>query len=59
LVAWLEELGGDIAKEGDFTTPGTDGRDWHVAILGTHAVIWWVDHAACEVKVVSIRPADR
>lgn len=59
LVAWLEDLGRNISKEGDFTTRGTDDRDWQVAILGPHAIIWWVDHAACEIKVVLIRPADR
>lgn len=59
LFSWLETLGDDISREGDFTIRGTDNRDWQVAILGPHAVIWWVDHAASEVKVVAIRPADR
>lgn len=59
LIFWLEALGTDISREGDFTTRGTDDRDWHVAILGPHAVVWWVDHAAREVRIVAIRPADR
>ena len=52
-------LATDVTQEGDFTTRGADGRDWQVAILGLHAVVWWVDHAVCEVKIVAIRPADR
>jgi hypothetical protein len=59
LILWLEALATDVTKEGDFTTRGTDGRDWQVAILGLQAVVWWVDHAVCEVKIVAIRPADR
>jgi len=45
--------------DGDFTTLGADGRDWQVVILGPHAIVWWVDHAVSEVKIVAIRPADR
>lgn len=59
LLSWLEALAAYVTKEGDFTTRGTDGRDWQVAILGPHAVVWWVDHAVCEVKIVAVRPADR
>lgn len=59
LLTWLETLGTDFAKEGDYTIRGTDERDWQVAILGLHAVVWWVDHPVCEVKIVAIRPADR
>lgn len=59
LILWLEALATDVTKEGDFTTHGADGGDWQVAILGLHAVVWWVDHAVCEVKIVAIRPADR
>jgi hypothetical protein len=59
LISWLEALGTEFSRKGDFTTPGVDGRDWQVAILGPHAVVWWVDHAVSEVKIVAIRPADR
>lgn len=58
LLAWLEALGSGFTREGDFTIRGTDDRDWQVAILGLHAAVWWVDHAAREVKVVALRPAD-
>lgn len=59
LIFWLEALGRDVSIKGDFTTRGTDERDWQVAILGPHAVVWWIDHAVSEIKVVTIRPADR
>ena len=58
LILWLEALGNEVSKDGDFTTRGADGRDWQVIILGPHAIVWWVDHAVSEVKIVAIRPAD-
>ena len=59
LLSWLESIAMDVSRIGDFATSGADGRDWQVAVLGSHAVIWWVDHPVCEVKIVAIRPADR
>jgi hypothetical protein len=59
LISWIEALATDVSREGDFAIRGTDDRDWQVAVLGNHAVVWWVDHAVSEVKVVAIRPADR
>lgn len=59
LIAWIESLGQDVSRQGDYTVRGTEDRDWQVAILGAHAVVWWVDHPACEIKIVSIREADR
>lgn len=59
LISWLEALANEPSRQGDFTSRGTDDRDWQVAILGPHAVVWWVDHAVNEVKIVAIRPADQ
>lgn len=59
LLAWIETLRTGFSQDADFVVRGTDERDWQVSILGPHAIVWWVDHPACEVKVVSIRPADR
>lgn len=59
LITWLEALANEPSRGGDFTTRGSDDRDWQIAILGAHAIVWWVDHAVSEVKVVAIRPADR
>ena len=58
LLAWVERLGQHPTREGDFTERGTDGRDWQVAVIATHAVVWWVDAPVSEVKVAAIRPAD-
>ena len=58
LLVWMERLGQHSSRDGDFTERGSDGRDWQVAVVAAHAVVWWVDGAVCEVKVVAIRPAD-
>jgi len=58
VLVWLERLGQHPDDRGDFTERGDDGRAWQVAVLATHAIVWWVDEAVCEVKVVGIRPAD-
>jgi hypothetical protein len=44
---------------GDYRRRGDDGREWEVRIMGKHAVGWWVDYAVCEVRVTSLKPADR
>lgn len=59
LISWIENLGSDFNKSGDFTVRSEEDRDWQVAILGLHAIVWWVDHPASEVKIVAVRPADR
>ena len=58
LLVWIERLAGHPFRNGDFTERGADGRAWQVAVVAAHAVVWWVDDAVCEVKVVAIRPAD-
>ena len=57
LLAWMERLAERPSRNGDFTECGTDGRAWQVAVVAAHAVVWWIDDAVCEVKVVAIRPA--
>ena len=59
LISWIEDLGNDVSKEGDFTLRGADDRDWQVAVLDRHAIVWWADHPVAEIKVVAIRLADR
>ena len=58
LLTWIERLGTNPFRDGDFTERGSDGRDWQVAVIAVHAVVWWVDGAVCEVKIVAVRPAD-
>ena len=59
LLVWIERLGGQPDRDGDFIEPGSDGRDWKVAVIAAHAVVWWVDSPVQEVKVVAVRRADR
>lgn len=58
LLTWMERLAEHPSRTGDFTERGSDGRAWQVAVVAAHAVVWWVDDAVCEVKVVVVRPAD-
>ena len=58
LLVWIERLGQHPDRDGDFTERGNDGREWQVAVIAIHAVVWWVDSPVREVKIVSIRFAD-
>jgi hypothetical protein len=55
---WIERLGQHPDRDGDPTERGSDGREWQVAVIAVHAVVWWVDSPFREVKIVSVRPAD-
>jgi len=58
LLVWIEHLGQQPSRKGDFTERGSDRRDWQVAVVAANAIVWWVDEAVCEIKVVAIRSAD-
>jgi hypothetical protein len=58
LLTWIERLGSWPERDGDFVESGTSGRSWQVAVIATHAVVWWVDSPVREIKVVTIRRAD-
>ncbi len=58
LLVWVERLGGQPERRGDFVETGIGGREWQVAVVAMHAVIWWVDCPVREIKVVTIRRAD-
>jgi hypothetical protein len=58
LLVWMERLAGQPERSGDFTEPGAGGRLWQGVVVAEHAVIWWVDTAVREIKVVTIRRAD-
>ncbi len=45
--------------EGDYTERDDIGRLMQVVVAGKHAVVFWADHAAKEVKVLDLRPAGR
>jgi hypothetical protein len=58
LLVWIERLGQQPYRTGDFSERGTDRRERQVAVVGDCAVSWWIDGAVCEVKVEAIRAAD-
>lgn len=57
LLVWIERLGKHPHRDGDFSERGNDGREWQVAVIADHAVVWWVDTPVAEIKVVEIRAA--
>lgn len=44
---------------GDFSEKDEAGRTVQVKVLGRFAITFWADHAASEVKVTHIKPADK
>ena len=47
----------DPFVEGDYTERDDIGRLMQVLVVGRHAIVFWVDHAVKEVKVLDLRPA--
>ena len=45
----------DPFVEGDYVERDSIGRLMQVVIVGSHAVVFWVDHAVKEVKVIDLR----
>ena len=58
LLVWLERLGQHPDRIGDFSERGDDGREWQIAVVAGHALVWWTDSPVAEIKVVAIRSAD-
>jgi hypothetical protein len=59
LLKLLRSLGQDPYRRGDFTERDQSGRDVEVVVSRRYAILFWADHAAKEVKIIEIRPADR
>ncbi len=59
LFTWIQSLEEDFNREGDYSVRGSEDRDWQVAIISSHAVVWWVDHPAGEIKIISVRRTQR
>ena len=51
---FLHRLVDRPALSGDFEAPADDGRIHQVKIVGGWIVSYWIDHAACEVRVTSL-----
>ncbi len=58
LIGWIERLANQPDLTGDFQERSNDGREWQVAVIASHAIVWWVDGPVREIKVVAIRNAD-
>ena len=55
----LEMLEGSPGTEGDFKEFDDSERPVEVLIIGRYSIVFWVDHAVCEVKVIEVALADR
>ena len=58
VVKFLTALAHNPNRAGDYTERDRIGRTLQECVVGGCAVTWWTDHAACEVQVVSVSPAD-
>ena len=59
-ILWLrmKRLADDPGQDPDFGSFDNEGRKIDGVIEGVYAIIYYVDHAAKEVKVIDIRFAD-
>jgi len=56
--SFLHRLADRPALPGDFEAPADDGRIHQVKIVHDWMVSYWVDHAACEVRMTSLEPIE-
>jgi hypothetical protein len=59
VLRFVKALGRNPFINGDFSEKDAAGRTIQVKIVGRFAVIFWANHADCEVKVTHIKPADQ
>ena len=59
ILSFLEKLGEDPNKLGDYLESDEAGRNVQIKIIGDYALTYWADHAVKEVKVTKIEKADR
>lgn len=59
LMWWIRTLRASPFRKGDYEEKQADGRVFEITVISGHAIYFWVDHAAREVKIMRIRPADR
>ena len=57
LLEWIVRLKNNPFREVEFVEFDAHGREHQVAIVGSHAVSWWVDSPVREIKVETIRNA--
>jgi hypothetical protein len=59
MLGFIRSLADDQNKPGDFSEKDEAGRTVQVKIIGSYAITYWADHAASEIKVTHIKPADK
>jgi hypothetical protein len=58
IIRFLESLASDPFHIGDYRDRTPEGREVQVKVIGSHALLYWADHPAREVKVVDLVQAD-
>ena len=58
IMDFVRGLATDPFQQGDFKDSDPAGRSIEVKVVGRVAVSYYADHAAREVKIVNIQPAD-
>ncbi len=59
LMQFIRSLAENPNTSGDFSEKDGVNRTVQVKIVGRYAITFWADHAALEVKVTHIKPADQ
>jgi hypothetical protein len=57
--SFIDLLSSDPALGGDYQITDPSGRIIEIKVIGSHAITFWTDHAAREIKITDIRSADR
>ncbi|HXI71358.1 MAG TPA: hypothetical protein VNN22_13460 [Verrucomicrobiae bacterium] len=57
LIRFFHKLRTNPFPEGDYTEHDDIGRLLQVFVIGRHAIVFWVDHAIKEVKILDLKPA--
>jgi hypothetical protein len=59
ILDFARSLSSDPFQRGDYEDSDPAGHPTPVKLVGRYAVTFFVDHAAREVKIVNIQPADQ
>ncbi|MEJ1974306.1 MAG: hypothetical protein WDM96_18160 [Lacunisphaera sp.] len=51
---WVDRIERAPSTLGDYTEQDADGRELQVTVLHQVAILYWPDHATCEVRVIRI-----
>jgi hypothetical protein len=59
VLSFIDGLASDPFQKGDFEEKDDAGRPVQIKIIGRHALTFWSDHGAKEVKITRIDKADK